>query len=244
MLPYGFADGVLSFASYDALVASGYRGLATVDGVVYAWSDSLGRMVDACGNLPAHYDTYAELLAAEPVGQFIGQTRRITQIIGNGTYEVFWSGTRWKIFAGSAPIYLSTELPHTAVSTSYAEITSGIIGPLIGDNETWEFAASIRSGGVWTTGGSVQTRLTGSTANIGSSATLAGTSYRGRKGGTFKRKGGKILCVSGAGDYYSVSSVGNDLTVASWDNLALAAGIVPGATGDTYVLEEFICRRV
>lgn len=40
-----WSSGAPSFASYDALVASGYRGLATVDGVVYAWSESLGRMV-------------------------------------------------------------------------------------------------------------------------------------------------------------------------------------------------------
>lgn len=45
MPPYGFADGGPTFPSYDALVASGYRGVATVDGVVYAWSDTQGKPI-------------------------------------------------------------------------------------------------------------------------------------------------------------------------------------------------------
>lgn len=42
---FGGVASVGSTAAMDALVSGGFRGQASVDGVVYAWSESLGRMV-------------------------------------------------------------------------------------------------------------------------------------------------------------------------------------------------------
>lgn len=228
----------LTFGSYAELSARGSSArIGVVDGVVYAWSESQGRMV-AQALAPEPFDMYAAAVAAWPVGAYIGQTLRVKRIIGSGTYGIIWTGSRWAVGMAEAPVRLDAEVELTATGTAYVQVASAVVGPLIGNNETWLFRMTARNAGVYTASAGLSVRTTGSVATQGTAATLTGAGQRGRRIGAIRRSGGTIQRVTGQGESYSAQAT-SDTPIADWSTFAIEAGITPGGAGDTFRLEEF-----
>lgn len=102
------------------------------------------------------FASYADLLAMYPSGMSVGQTARVNRLIGSGTFGVIWTGTRWAVGTGEVPVRLDDEVLLTAAGTSYTQMASALIGPLIGNYETWLFRVSMRNNGVYTASGGNQ----------------------------------------------------------------------------------------
>lgn len=230
----GYINGNLSE------VPSAFGGeTVNVGGVVYGWSDALGRYVPST---PLEWDTYALLVAAWPTA-LVGQTMLVKRILGTGHYKVHWTGSRWAVCMGEAPVRLDVEVSLTASAATYTQMVAATFGHLVGNGETWLFRLSARSGGVYTSGGGLVIRSSGSVVTLGSAASVTGNSTRARRIGSFKRDGSVARRTSsGVGEQFSGTSTA-DITVADWSTFSLEAGVTPGAIGDTYVAEEFIILR-
>lgn len=188
------------------------------------------------------FASYSDLLTMYPSGMFVGQTARVNRLIGSGTYGVIWTGTRWAVGMGEVPVRLDGEVLLTASGTSYAQIASALIGPLIGDYETWLFRATGRNAGVYTASASLAVRTSGSVAALGTAASISAAGQRARRIGSIHRNGSIIQRVAGQGESYSGQAQA-DTTIADWSTFAIEAGITPGASGDTFRLEEFTVIR-
>ena len=228
----GYINGNLSE------VPSAFGGeTVNVGGVVYGWDDALGRYVPST---PLEWDTYALLVAAWPTA-LVGQKMLVKRIIGSGHYQVQWDGYRWSVVPGHSPVCLGSEVALTTSGTAYVQMASALVGPLIGDNETWVVVDTLRSGATLSAAGNRAIRLSGSVQSIGSPNTLASANRRGRSIGRFRRRGSVIQREDGQNSFFSsVSASDTAFTAATF---TVECGVVPGASGDNYALEEFIVAR-
>ena len=230
----GYINGNLSE------VPSAFGGeTVNVGGVVYGWSDALGRYVPST---PLEWDTYALLVAAWPTA-LVGQTMLVKRILGTGHYKVQWTGSRWAVGMAEAPVRMDAEVGLTASAATYTQMVAATFGSLVGDGETWLFRFAARSGGVYTSGGGLVIRSSGSVVTLGSAASVTSSTARARRIGSVKRDGSVARRTSsGVGEQFSGTATA-DITVADWSTFSLEAGVTPGAIGDTYVAEEFIILR-
>ena len=233
------ANGV-EVSPYFASVPSSNQGSPiSVDGVSYSWSTVLNRYVPST---PLEWDTYALLVAAWPTA-LVGQKMLVKRILGGGHYEGQWTGSRWAVGMAEAPVRLDTEVNLTASAATYTQMVAATFGQLVGNGETWLFRFTTRSGGVYTSGGGLVIRSSGSVVTLGSAASVTSSTTRARRIGSFKRDGSVARRTSsGVGEQFSGTSTA-DITVADWSTFSFDAGVTPGAIGDTYVAEEFIILR-
>ena len=234
-----------TFGSYADLSALGSSiPIGVVDGTVYAWSETLGRHVPGVPMSTDVYDSYLDLVADRPVGDFIGQRFKVKCFLGDSYYDAEWSGTRWGIPRYECPVRLDAKIPIVSTSGDYARAAVAAIGPLIGDYETWEFAAMARNTGTHSGSGALIVNTTGNTTIIGSSSPIGTVNTRARRVGILRRIGNNLIRMSGFGLSFSSASTAADIVVANWSAFEIECGMQTFAVGDTYSIEEFIVRRI
>lgn len=177
-----------------------------------------------------------------PATAAVGTTAWVGRILGGGYFEVMYNGTRWAVVPGQDPARLETEISLTAVGTTYVQLVNVVVGPLVGDYETWLFRAAFRSGGVFTLRSTMILRTIGSASNLGNACTVNNAAHRGRKIGAFRRYGGTVQRVAGQPESYAEATRA-DAAVSDWNLFSVECGVAPGAIGDTLVLEEFSLIR-
>ena len=168
----------------------------------------------------------------------------LPRILGSGRFKVAFvpSLNDWMVVPGQVPVRLDGPVNLTAVSTAYAQLVNAVVGPLFRNYETWQIRATARSGGVYTATASLAVRTSGSTANVGNAAGINGASNRARRAAVIRRSGTDVQRVAGQSDNWSATPT-SDLAAVDFSTFSIEAGITPGASGDTYVLEEFTFSR-
>lgn len=241
---WGATSPVPSLAVEQITALGSSARIGVVDGTVYAWSETLGRHVPGVPMSTDVYDSYLDLVADRPVGDFIGQRFKVKCFLGDSYYDAEWSGTRWGIPRYECPVRLDAKIPIVSTSGNYARAAVAAIGPLIGDYETWEFAAMARNTGTHSGSGALIVNTTGNTTPIGSSSPIGTVNTRARRVGILRRIGNDLIRMSGFGLSFSSASTAADIVVANWSAFEIECGMQTFAVGDTYSIEEFIARRI